>query len=187
MHFLWQNASNWCNLSLKVFLGGGGVSKSCPSFMAITRLRIPLGISRDFPVLHVSPISVSSPATRCANAANSVASNFGFFRRQILTLKFHMILIFNSYRDLMNCLLLGVCCLCDAMSFVCWVRKLRVGFSYGQLASWLSTLINSTIIKTIIQNSKSWNKMYSKIKLCRYVTVHILRSRETEKKLLPTL
>jgi hypothetical protein len=76
-------------LSLMFCLG----SKSCPYTMDNVGLRVPTRNLRDFSLVHVSLSYKNCPSARCATAANSVCNQLDVFRRQIVTLRFDIILL----------------------------------------------------------------------------------------------
>jgi hypothetical protein len=78
---------------INVFLG----SKSCPTTMDISGLRVTTRKIQDFPSFHVSLPHESSSSARCATATDSVCNKLDVFRRQIITLRCDITLPYKYY------------------------------------------------------------------------------------------
>jgi hypothetical protein len=65
-------------------------SKTCPPTMDITDPRVPTAKLRDFHLSHVSYIYKNFPPARCVTEANSVSSQLDVFRKQFITLRYHI-------------------------------------------------------------------------------------------------
>jgi hypothetical protein len=114
----------------------------CPPSMDIIGLRGPTWNFRDFPLFHVSPSFKHCPTARCVTATNSGCSNFGTFRRHIITnmlmlflvllRKVSKLIIFVAVFLLfhMSCLsscticVRLVCCYCSGPTG-CWLSALK--------------------------------------------------------------